>query len=162
MSIISDALKKAQQERKKKDFHIPTHSLPLKEEKSQKPQRKGFKTLLLLLVILSVVGGFLKFKNLKMVQWTKKFIPQRTKNIKIVPKIIPSELTQSPPEKPEEKEKISFVLSGIIFDEKDSLAIINGNLLRKGDFVEEAEVLEIEPNKVKLRYGEETIILKLP
>ena len=52
-------------------------------------------------------------------------------------------------------------LRGIIYSEKDPVAIINDEVVEKGDNIGEYLVLEIEKKKVILRKGNQEFILKL-
>ncbi|MCM8784370.1 MAG: general secretion pathway protein GspB [Candidatus Omnitrophica bacterium] len=161
MSIISDALIKAEKEKKKPGSPL---SLPLKNTHHHKtPKGKKINLWILLLFLLGIaLLSQAKYKNIKIEKWAKKIMPQSRNHIKIVSKVPPTEVTTPLAEAPKQEERISFVLSGILFDKKDALAIINGELVREGESVEEATVMEIGPKQVKLRYGEETITLKLP
>jgi len=52
-------------------------------------------------------------------------------------------------------------LRGIIYSEKDPVAIINGEVVERGDSIGEYLVLEIERKKVILKKGDQEFILKL-
>lgn len=161
MSIISEALRKAEKEKKKSDSSLSFSSKNTHHHKT--PKRKKLNLWILLLFLLGIaLLSQIKYKNIKIEKWAKKIMPQSRNHIKIVPKVPRGEVTTPLTEAPKQEERISFVLSGILFDKKDALAIINGELVREGESVEEATVMEIGPKEVKLRYGEETITLKLP
>ena len=62
----------------------------------------------------------------------------------------------------EEGPKLAWLsLEGILWDPKFPMAIINDKIIGKGDKIEGAEVIEIEKDRVVLRYGEEQSILRL-
>ncbi len=54
-----------------------------------------------------------------------------------------------------------FDLSGIVWDEKMPIAMVNGRVLKKGDSIENYKVVEIKPSSIVLEAGEEKIELKL-
>lgn len=62
--------------------------------------------------------------------------------------------------KPEEKKSL-FNLSGIIYDPKNPRAIINNTIVKKGDIINDAEVVEIAENTVKLHYKDSEVILEI-
>lgn len=62
----------------------------------------------------------------------------------------------------EEGSKFAWLtLEGILWDPQSPLAIINDNIVGKGDKIEGAEVVEIKEDRVILRYGKEQSILRL-
>jgi len=59
------------------------------------------------------------------------------------------------------KEKINWKLSAIRISTKDRTAILNGKLVRAGDVVGPAKVLEIKPLSVVINYEERKLIVRL-
>ncbi|NOG60204.1 MAG: hypothetical protein HND53_06855 [Proteobacteria bacterium] len=59
------------------------------------------------------------------------------------------------------KEKISWKLSAIRISDNDRTAIVNGKLVRVGDEVESAKVLEINPLSVLIDHEERKLIVRL-
>lgn len=56
----------------------------------------------------------------------------------------------------------AFILEGIIWDEKNPLAFINGKIVRVGKKIGGYEVVEIKVGRVKLQKGDEILELKIP
>jgi len=54
-----------------------------------------------------------------------------------------------------------YTLSGIVFDKASPYAVINDTILKKGDCIGAAELISIEKNKVTLLSGDKEITLKL-
>ena len=57
--------------------------------------------------------------------------------------------------------KASFELTGIIYDPKKPLAVINGSLIGVGEMVDGAEVIEIKKRNVIIRYRNKEIVLNI-
>ncbi|MFH1045988.1 MAG: hypothetical protein V1727_03390 [Candidatus Omnitrophota bacterium] len=55
----------------------------------------------------------------------------------------------------------NFQLSGIVYDQKRPLAIINSRIVGEGNLVDGARLLEIQPNFVKLSYKDAEFNLKI-
>ena len=55
----------------------------------------------------------------------------------------------------------SFNLSGIVYDQDRPLAIINNRVVEQGALISGAELMEIQPNYVKLLHQEKEITLKV-
>lgn len=165
MSIISDALKKAQQKEYNREKITAKASrqtafgtrtdfrLPAKNE-TRKTKNSFLITGLLFIVTLVFFMPFINtyvqnFKKLYVNSALPETISQ-IKNEKIVipfpqPIIIPV--------------KKSFILNGIVYDEKKPLAVINDKIVEVGSLVGDAAVMEINPDSVKLnRNGEDFVI----
>ena len=62
----------------------------------------------------------------------------------------------------EAPEKVNLILEGIVWDAGgDSLAIINGVMVRKGEWLNNYKVIQIENDRVTLGDGEQTVQLIL-
>lgn len=64
-------------------------------------------------------------------------------------------------EEPLLNEKISWKLSAIRISDKDKTAILNGKLVRAGDNINSAKVLEINPMSVVIDHEDRKLIVKL-
>lgn len=73
--------------------------------------------------------------------------------VKLDPKIL---MKDSPAEISE------IVLSGIMWDEKHPVALINGEIMKKGDVIFSFKLEEISRNEVVLTRGSERHVLQLP
>jgi len=73
-----------------------------------------------------------------------------------------SEETNLSPQVSEEKKPLPVLsLSGIFYDEQQSYALINNQIVKKGDSVGGAKVVEITASRVDLEFEGEPIKLKL-
>jgi|GEM_PF-2347722 len=61
----------------------------------------------------------------------------------------------------QDKAAVNFELTGIRIDAEDRTAIVNGHLIRVGDTVEGAKLLEIDPASVTLQYEHRRLTLRL-
>ena len=61
----------------------------------------------------------------------------------------------------EELSRLSFVLQGIVWNAKMPQAVINNKVVRQGNQVEGAEIVEITKQGVKMRYKEKEFNLRL-
>ena len=59
------------------------------------------------------------------------------------------------------KEKISWKLSAIRISKNDRTAIVNGKLVRVGDDIDQAKVLEIKPLSVVIDHDDQKLIVRL-
>lgn len=55
----------------------------------------------------------------------------------------------------------SLKLSGIIFSKDEKVAIVNGEIVKEGDYIGNYIIDKIEENKVVLKKGDEKFILEL-
>ncbi len=136
MSIIYDALKKIE----KKHFQ----SSPVKFKKKLVIFLSG-----LGVVCLVFLAVYLKINHSKL---TKDSVKKMT-NSKTV-------LSRKISQKRKRQEK-TYILEGIIYDEKAPLAMINGRMVKEKDKIGNLEVMEISPNSVKLLNLEDKTIFTL-
>lgn len=162
MSIIYDALKKLGK----------TSSAPLAPVNTdpgataQKPSSKHRYYVLCLIVICL---GFVGANMLHSYFWS---IPRPAATAKIalsvaektsifkgdIPEARPSPQIEQPDEKtisyisPETRMKKSLVLNGIFYSEDGTYALINNQIVRSGDVIEEAKVISIGQEEVVLEY----------
>ncbi len=59
------------------------------------------------------------------------------------------------------KEKMSWTLSAIRISKKDKTAIVNGKLVRVGDDINQAKVLEINSQSVVINHDAQRLIVRL-
>lgn len=59
------------------------------------------------------------------------------------------------------REKVSWILSAIRISEKDRTAIVNGKLVRVGDDIDQAKVLEIKSLSVVIDHDDQKLIVRL-
>lgn len=59
------------------------------------------------------------------------------------------------------KEQISWTLSAIRISDKDKTAIVNGKLVRVGDEINQAKVVEIQPQSVVIDHENKKLIVRL-
>jgi len=59
------------------------------------------------------------------------------------------------------KKDLKWVLSGIIYNERSPMAVINGRMVRTGDVINDARVVAIEPKSVLLERDGQHITLKV-
>lgn len=59
------------------------------------------------------------------------------------------------------KEKLSWTLSAVRVSEKDRTAIINGKLVRVGDEINQAKVMEIKSQSVVINHDDKNLIVRL-
>jgi len=76
------------------------------------------------------------------------------------PEVIPAEQIREVYEEESFDNAPEFSLTGIVFGAGEPSAIINGNIVKEGDVIQGAKVLEIKPKKVKLDFkGKEISLL---
>lgn len=155
MSIINDALKKAQQ--KNKGFDSPSPKTQgLGEDAIQYPgsvknkpavvsRPKKAKKFIFFIVIVSI--GIATF-------FIKKPAPVTPE--KVTPNILVEENL-----KPVSTPALFPVLNlnGIVYDEERPYAIINNRVLLKGDTIEGATLIEINRDNVKFMFNDKEIVL---
>ena len=59
------------------------------------------------------------------------------------------------------KEQLSWTLSAVRISEKDKTAIINGNLVRIGDEINQAKIVDIKPQSVVIDHEDKKLIVRL-
>jgi hypothetical protein len=154
MSIINEALKKTEEHLQK----IAAKNNPL-PAKPFNPKPFLFYILILLsgLALGNFIFTLLKHKT-QVIQIPKK-------NTETIIKISnPPPLPILPSLPPEENKPIeaSFVLNGIFFSDNDSYALVNNQIVRENDYVDQAKVVEIAAHRVQLDNAGQTITLTTP
>ncbi len=168
MSIISDALKKAQEEKRlsTKSKVDPSSMLPLQGvTKTAKKSKKGQKVIFSLMLILAVSGIVFFIITKKLSFPPDDLFAKLRGSVHDKEELIPTSsrpatatLAEVPGHKQEGQE---FLLSGILFDSTKPLAIINGKMVGLGSQIGEARILDIQPYSVKLSYKGEELVLHL-
>ncbi len=141
MSIINDALAKAEKE--KKDEVVVA--------------RVFSKRLIWMGAALACVLGILLIS-------TSVNVPSRPELISNESVLLPQPVQAGQPkEKPAltAKPVSGFNLTGIVYENEGAMAIINERIVVPGDLVDGARVLEIQPNSVKLSLGGKELQLNL-
>ncbi|MGB1800813.1 MAG: hypothetical protein ACPHLK_08300 [Gammaproteobacteria bacterium] len=59
------------------------------------------------------------------------------------------------------KEQVSWTLSAVRISDKDKTAIVNGELVRVGDEINQAKVLEIHSQSVLINHENQRLIVRL-
>ncbi|RKY29845.1 MAG: hypothetical protein DRP68_06800 [Candidatus Omnitrophota bacterium] len=136
MSTIYDALKKIEKK--------PFQSSPVKFKKKLVIFLSGLGVVCLVSLVV-----YLKINRSKLTKDSAK----KTTNSKTV---ISREISQK-----RKKQKKTYILEGIIYDEKAPLAMINGRMVKEKDKIDNLEVIEISPNSVKLLNLEDKTVLTL-
>ncbi len=157
MSIIYDALKKAQESispNSKQGENIKTHNPP--------PKLKIILLYVLMvglgLAIGNIIFSFVSVPASKPV--ARKIQPTPDLPVKEKPKVENIVEPEPPPAltaNPISQSAKQFVLSGVFFSQDEGYALINNQIVKKGDTVDEAVVLSISLNGVELNSGGVTI-----
>lgn len=144
MSIIYEALKK------------------LQTSGSKKPSPKRIS---LFIYIIMVILGILLAKPILTFFTKPKKITPPSFPISSLPSEIPLKIKKEEitpiEEKKLPKEIPSFSLTGILYSDTERWVMINNRILREGDTIEGAEVIQISDSGVELNFEGEKIFLKL-
>lgn len=154
MSIINDALKKAEKE-KKRIAHPQISLTNTMENLKRDTQRFALRKYL----FWTSTGVFCLLGVMLLIN-TNTRIPKKTLQANItLPLVAVQENTRqtiSAADSP-----AIFRLSGIIFEKEKPLAIINEAILTEGGFIDGAEVVEIGPDSVKLSFKDRELVLEM-
>lgn len=183
MSLINEALKKAQREKKLSGDFAPTEETkppppPSAFTPRQRPLFFGIALVALLLgsvVVILYQGIFSRSprpplpmaQETRMVEKGSESQPdpaplQSAPEIPVeTPPLPPSPVGPEPLSPPVSSPDPSFILSGIVQGEGESLAVINHQISRVGDEVEGEIILEIGRDFVVLEKDEERLFLKM-
>lgn len=170
MSIITDALKKAQKERSKPDMVQPTETAPVDTQgtsmlrpRAERPASSQLHALLAAGITLSLVticAVVVLFVN-------KPTSDTPSENASVVPATMPAVSPAPGPERPVRSEPFSFTfphattkplaparstpeLNGIMYLPTSPQAVINGRTVKEGDTFDGYTVIKIYPESVKL------------
>jgi len=128
MSIIYEALKKLENKNKTID----------------KPKQKYIFIFITSLSILLSIYYLFKYSNLKIEEKPK--LKEFSKDLNISKKLGDTPLV--------DKKETKYKLEGIMFDNQNPVVLINKKILKVGDKIEDAEILNIYPDKVELKTQE--------
>lgn len=165
MSIINEALKKASGGKEKlygaKELGVESQP----KKKAQAKKRINKRLIILAIFSLSVPALLLSFILLQ-----NSSVRKKIEEVKYQPGTSTEELVSSTQivEESDAQEAVilagkppSLSLTGIIWGYGRPAALINNRIVKEGDLIEGAEVLEIRQNEVKLNFGGQELSLSL-
>ncbi len=171
MSIINDALKKAQKTKESASFPARVENSGFQLE-FQKKQGFNWGPIFVLLVLFlisgPIVAPFFSLPAKKEASFSAApIVPKDTLEsfsstrkaqfgIEEAPRL---PLTAAPAAFSPLSSRPDFILSGIVYNPKESYCILNDNIVKVGERVSGAKLLAITPEKVVLDYQGETISL---
>ncbi len=145
MSIIYEALKKTQEKLKFAATLDPREKLKLK--------------LYIVFIFIALLGCSYALTTL--------FYSPAPLSVDIIKKQITSSLLQqkqplqASSSRPAKTTSERFVLNGVVTMDNEKVALINDEMVRKGEFIEGAYVINILDNKVYLDLGGKPVVLKI-
>lgn len=142
MSIIYEALKKTQEKLKFAAVLDPRERLKLK--------------LYIIFIFIALLGCSYALTTLF-------YTPASLLAKKPTPSSVAAEKQpiQMPTFKSAKPESEKFALSGIVTIDSEKVALINNEMIRKGEYIEGAYVINILDNKVYLDLGGKPVVLKI-
>lgn len=145
MSIIYEALKKTQEKLRFATTLDPREKLKLK--------------LYLVFILIALLGFSYSLTTL--------FYSPAPPSIDMIKRQAANSLVKqkqpepTTPAKPTKTTKEKFILNGIVTMDNEKVALINDEMVRKGEYIEGAYVINILENKVYLDLGGKPIVLKI-
>jgi len=168
MSIIYEALKKVEGQKKILAPESIPQSIPLPVEREEKKVSKDKKLFLPPIVILLIVLGLsvLPFilPQQKQAQEQEIIAPVAEKR-EIDPVRVPEPKSQAPEEVILRKEPVQeYVLEGIVYDPKAPFALINGRVIKESDELDGFRIDKISEDNVEMTNTQDNnkVILSLP
>lgn len=164
MSIINEALKKAQESRQEQDKNIkeepditPSLSLPPSPavKRPSGAVKRDYNTIFWILPAIAVIAaGVVLAKNLLPAPRPQQ-IQKETRGSRIYPVEPTPEQKPAPPSEAREADipLPALKLSGIVYDENSPYAIVNGAILREGEVIDGAKLVEIKKERVKFEFN---------
>ncbi len=153
MSIIHEALKKAQNNLGTESSQ-PLSAVPLSPPpQPTSPEKKDMHSLPTPIFILLVILLCALFTFFYSTAKPQKTLVHSKSQEKIVHPLFSQSRLLSPPTGQ------ALMLSGTIMSGKESLALINDQIVKTGDSINEKKVLSITDGKVEILSGRETIVL---
>ncbi len=185
MSIINDALKKAESSKDFKPIHSQDKYRQMLELEVQKKSKQvNWGPLFVLMVLFLITGPLIAPVFSTTFRRANFFAPskaayevpvQTVREIASLPAPAASdnrkaqfgleEIPLTPAISPQPPLPITtpkFNLSGVVFSKENSYCIINNKVIRVGEEVGGAKLTDVQPNEVKLLYQGEAITLSLP
>lgn len=136
MSIVLEALEKAQREGKR-FTQVYVERTPQKEQRPQLKTKSKHK----IFIFGSII--FVTIINIIFLGW---WVDRNNSIISIkMPSISPVSLTQ----KTSLKKSSRFNVTGVVWDEKEPIAIVNGKFLKEGDQILGARIIDIKLHEVR-------------
>ena len=184
MSIITDALKKAQKDRSAVDGPLEPYIEITESRPEIKRRPSNMVTIYIFLGVVLLVGiSVLYAKNKKafmaecpkitsglrgqsepLIMPESKKPEQVAASMPVMPAITPANEMRAP-EIPDEIAPQKFKLTGIVYDpinSRKSFALINGDVFSAGDPIGDAKLLKINKDSVSLMVDSEELTLKIP
>lgn len=137
MSIIYEAIQKVEKENN--------------QQKSMKDKGKLPK-LLIFILALAIVGALAIYLSQNVFSLIKEKAKGVTKDYKNAVTLAQN-LQEGSKKEENKRSKTSssqYILEGILFDKEMPLAVINGKILKKGDVLDNVEIIDISPTIVKI------------
>lgn len=173
MSIIQEALKKAERHIKNPKQSAPSGQAPLPSSPDQSfveaprpavgSDPKAVAILIVILIATAVFAASQLFpkKNIP-VKASIAAVSAKSEELPALPSVIFQQVLPQPQQQEEKKPAVSeFVLNGIMYLEGNPRAIINDVMVGAGDMVGGARVEKIEKKSVLLQYNDAEIVLDL-
>ncbi len=179
MSIIHDALKKAQVETKKQDFSTaqPTsHTGPIEIDIHRRKHGLNWGPVFVVLVLLLITGPIIApvfstpFKHANpqaaLANRAAVIAPAADERVEVAG--VPADATAPTRQAqfgieeamiPTPYMRPNFALSGIIYSPQDSYCLINDKVVRLGESIDGAKLSKVTPQEVTLEYHGDTIVL---
>ncbi|RJP28802.1 MAG: hypothetical protein C4533_03150 [Candidatus Omnitrophota bacterium] len=179
MSIIYDALKKLEgrRVRPKKDplADISADKLTANQTENKEQKKKNFKLKSAAIYIFVVIFGFISAKlifNYFPSFWNNYGRSKPKERIELInvtatdaakpaQQILPKDTAPSTiagQQKRYEKAP-ELELNGIFYSEDESYALVNNQIVKAGDNIDGVDIVEINENNVKVRFGDRDLIL---
>lgn len=160
MSIVLEALEKAQREGEAEDVSLQKEQArPVLETLTKPARRPGHKLLIFNLIIFTAII------NLVFLRWwlnrsnTEISVNIPTEAPRLIPKIDISPIEEI--KKPSRILAPRLTVTGIVWDEKTPIVLVNSKFLKKGDEILGARIIDIYPHEVKFLYGDEELTISV-
>ncbi len=179
MSIIHDALKKAQTETKKQDFPSAQPAGRLEIDFQKRKQGLNWGPIFVVLVLLLITGPIIapvfstpfKQANAQVAAAPKPMAATSDAEGRVELASLPAAAEEAASTRqaqfgieetmmiPTPYSRPNFALSGIIYSPQDSYCLINDKVIRVGESIEGAKLAKVTPEEVTLEYHGEKIVL---
>lgn len=177
MSIIHDALKKAQTETRKQDFLSAQPAGRVDIDLQKRKHSLNWGPIFVVLVLLLITGPIIapvfstpfKRTNPQIALATKSIAANPAQDERVELASLPATNTSTPTRQaqfgmeetmiPTPYMRPNFALSGIIYSPQDSYCLINDKVVRMGESIEGAKLTKVTPEEVTLEYHGEKIVL---
>lgn len=152
MSLIEEALRKAQEAPR---FPAPAFPAPQARPVPQAPSSPPA-------IPLATGAGLLLIGVLAWFWWGHRLSPLPAGPSARTPSVTPAPRPAAPAvaPRPAFRRPPLFQLTGVVAGPGEPLAIINGQIMKVGDTVSGATLLQVGSNSARLRWGDEELVLK--